>query len=71
MAYLLEIAAYSACVFVYFFLTLHFFGDWLKRLYDHDKLLYGLTALGLITGQGLVLESLTTALARLFRGKPK
>jgi len=69
VAFLLEIAIYLAFVIAYFFLTLHFFGDWLKATYDHHKYLYAGASLALIAAQGFVLETVTTALSKLFRGK--
>ena len=61
----IELLVYSALVLGYFFLVLHFLGDWLHRLFVSNRQLYAAVALGLILGQGIVLELLTTALLRL------
>ncbi len=68
-ALLVEMPIYAVLIVAYFFLVLHFLSDWLGDLHAHHTLLYSLVAIGLIVGQGVVLESLTTWLLRLFRGR--
>ena len=68
--FLFELALYAVLVTLYFVLVLHFLGDWLKYLFDQRRTLYAFTALGLIIGQGVVLEMLTTALLKLMRWRP-
>jgi hypothetical protein len=63
----IELLVYSALVLGYFFLVLHFLGNWLHGLYVNNRQLYAWAALGLILGQGIVLELLTTLLVRLVR----
>ena len=63
----IELLVYSALVLGYFFLVLHFLGDWLHDLFVNNRQLYAGVALGLILGQGVVLELLTTVLVRLVR----
>ena len=67
--FLLEIAIYSVLVVAYFLLVLHFLGGWLKDRFDHDRWEYAFVALGLMLGQAVVLETVTTLLLRLTRGK--
>ncbi|MEO7167683.1 MAG: hypothetical protein ABI787_05870 [Spartobacteria bacterium] len=68
-SFAIELIVYGILVVAYFFLVLHFLGDWLARL-NHDSVrLYALVAIGLIIGQAVVLESVTTLLLRLLRGR--
>ncbi len=67
-ALLIELPIYALLVFAYFFLVLHFLGDWLEKLHAHRTTLYALVAIALIIGQAVVLESVTTQILRLFRG---
>ena len=63
----IELLVYAALVLGYFFLVLHFLGNWLDGLFVNNRQLYAGAALGLILGQGIVLELLTTLLVRLVR----
>jgi hypothetical protein len=67
--FLLECAIYSLLVVAYFFLVLHFLGGWLKDLFDHHRWEYAFVALGLMLGQAVVLEAVTTMLLRFTRRK--
>jgi hypothetical protein len=64
-----ELTVYALLVVAYFFLVLHFLGGWLSRLDQQNVKLYALASIGLIIGQAVVLESLTTFIFRLFRGR--
>jgi hypothetical protein len=66
---LIELAIYAVLIVAYFFLALHFLGDWLAEIYHRDRRIYAVTALFLIVGQGVLLETLTTALLRWIRSK--
>jgi len=66
---LIEAAIYAVLIVAYFFLVLHFLGDWLAQIYQHDRRIYAVVSLLLIVGQGLLLETLTTALLRWIRSK--
>jgi hypothetical protein len=63
----IELLVYAALVCGYFFLVLHFLGDWLHGLFVQDRRLYAGVALGLMVAQGMGLEWLTTGLIRLVR----
>lgn len=67
--FLIELAVYAVLVLGYFFLVLHFLGTWLFRLFEQNKKLYAFVALGLIIGQGVMLEMLTSALLRFIRSE--
>ena len=69
VSFLIELALYAVLVLAYFFLVLHFMGDWLLEVYLRDKRLYAVVALLLIIAQGVVLEALTTGLLRWIRSK--
>ncbi len=68
-AFVLELAIYAVLVVGYFFLVLHFLGDWLYALEMHHVKTYASVAILLIIGQAVVLESVTTLLLRLIRGR--
>jgi hypothetical protein len=68
-AFLLELAVYAVLVTGYFFLVLHFLSGWLQELHLHHVKLYALVAIVLIIGQAVLLESVTTWLFRLIRGR--
>jgi hypothetical protein len=68
-AFLVELAIYGVFVTGYFFLVLHFLAGWLQDLNLHHVKLYALLAIALIIGQAVVLESVTTWLMRLLRGR--
>ncbi|HET9368526.1 MAG TPA: hypothetical protein VFO22_10675 [Candidatus Udaeobacter sp.] len=68
-AFAIEIVIYAFLVVAYFFLVLHFLGQWLYQLEIHHRYLYAGLAILLIVGQAVLLESLTTFLIRLIRGR--
>ena len=68
-SFLVEMAVYTVFVFAYFFLVLHFLGDWIKHIFDQNKTLYAFVALALIIVQGVGLEMLTTGLLRVIRSR--
>ena len=68
-AFLIELAIYAILVVGYFFLVLHFLGDWLYQLEIRHRYTYAGVAILLIIGQAVVLESVTTFLLRLIRGR--
>ena len=68
-AFLIELAVYAAFVTGYFFLVLHYLSGWLQDLHLHHVKLYAITAITLIIGQAVVLESVTTWLLRFLRGR--
>ena len=68
-SFLAELALYSILITVYFFLVLHFMGNWLERLGKENIKLYALVAITLIIGQAILLEWVTTFLFRLLRGR--
>jgi hypothetical protein len=68
-AFLIELAIYAVLVTAYFFLVLHFLGGWLYQLETHHRYTYAGVAILLIIGQAVVLESLTTFLLRLIKGR--
>ena len=68
-AFLIELAVYAVFVTAYFFLVLHFLSGWLQNLNLHHVKLYALLAILLIIGQAVVLESVTTWLMRMLRGR--
>lgn len=65
----IELVVYAALVVAYFFLVLHFLGDWLYQLFREERKTYAAMALILIIGQGIVLEILTRFLLGFIRGE--
>jgi hypothetical protein len=68
-AFGIELAVYSVLVTVYFFLVLHLLGNWLYYLEAHHRYIYAGVAILLIAGQAVVLDTVTTLLFRLLRGR--
>ncbi len=68
-SFAIELVVYGILVVAYFFLVLHFLGGWLEDLDKRNIKLYALVSIGLIIGQAVVLESITTFLFRLLRGR--
>ena len=68
-AFLVELLVYAIFVTGYFFLVLHFLSGWLQDLHLHHVKIYALVAIVLIIGQAVLLESVTTWLLRLLRGR--
>jgi hypothetical protein len=68
-AFLIELVVYAVLVVAYFFLVLHFLGDWLHGLETRHRYTYAAVAILLIIGQAVLLENVTTFLLRLFRGR--
>jgi hypothetical protein len=67
--FLLEVAIYAVLVVGYFFAVLLYLDDWLVGLFEQSRVTYAFVALGLIVGQGFLLESLTSVLVRLTRAR--
>jgi hypothetical protein len=63
--YAIELVLYAILVAAYYFLVLHFIGDALLDIYRYQRKLYAGLALGLIVGQGVLLEILTRFLLGL------
>jgi hypothetical protein len=68
-AFVIELAIYAVLVITYFFLVLNLLGQWLYDLEIHRRYTYAALAILLIIGQAVLLESLTTFLIRLIRGR--
>lgn len=65
--FFIELMLYSGLVVVYVFLVIGLLSYWLKALYDNSKTSYAIAALALIVGQGVLLETVTSALLRLIK----
>lgn len=68
-SFLVELIIYSVLVVIYFFLILHFLGDWLQQLEKESIRFYAVFSITLIIGQAILLEWVTTFLFRLLRGR--
>jgi hypothetical protein len=68
-AFVIELAIYAVLVITYFFLVLNLLGPWLYELEIHRRYAYAALAILLIIGQAVLLESVTTFLIRLIRGR--
>ena len=67
-AFLVELVLYAVLVVAYFFLVLHFLAGWINHLEVSRIKIYAVVSIGLIIGQAILLESVTTWLMRLLRG---
>ena len=65
--FLIELAIYAVLVVAYFFLVLHFLGEWLYQLETRHRYTYGCVAILLMIGQAVVLQNVTTFLLRSIR----
>lgn len=68
-AFAIELVIYAVLVVTYFFLVLHLLGHWLYQLEVQHRYVYAVLAILLIIGQAVFLESVTTFLIRLIRGR--
>ena len=68
-AFGIELAIYAVLVTGYFFLVLHLLGEWLYDLEAQHRYVYAIVALLLIAGQAVALDTVTTLLLRLVRGR--
>ena len=68
-AFAIELIIYALLVIAYFFLVLHLLGQWLYQLEVYHRYMYAAVAILLIIGQAVLLESVTTFLIRLIRGR--
>lgn len=69
LSFCAELVVYSGLIVAYFFLVLHFLGNRLEHLSKENIKLYALVAIGLMIGQAILLEWVTTFLFRLLRGR--
>ena len=68
-AFLVELVVYGIFVTGYFFLVLIYLAGWLQNLHLHHVKVYAVVTIVLIIGQAVFLESVTTWLLRLLRGR--
>jgi len=66
---LAEFVVYGFLVVIYFFLVLHYLGNWFFHLEKENVKLYAAVCIGLMIGQAVVLEWVTTFIFRLLRGR--
>ncbi|MCE0484062.1 MAG: hypothetical protein LV479_07480 [Methylacidiphilales bacterium] len=62
-----ELAVYAVLLFIYFQLVLHYWANWLKDVFDHDKRSYATVAILLMVGQAVGLEMVSSILFGLFK----
>ena len=68
-SFLVELVVYGFLIAGYFLLVLHLLGPSLGQIAKDHIRLYALLCVALILGQSIVLESITTFLLRLLRGR--
>ena len=69
LSFLVELIVYGFLIAGYFLLVLHLLGPCLADFEKEHIRLYALLCVALILGQSIVLESITTFLIRLLRGR--
>jgi hypothetical protein len=70
-AFAIELAIYALLVVAYFFLVLHFLGDWLYQLESQHRYIYASVAILLMIGQAVLLQNVTTLLLRFIRRRAR
>ena len=68
-SFLVELVVYGFLIAGYFLLVLHLLGPSLGQIAKDHIRLYALLCVVLILGQSIALESITTFLLRLLRGR--
>lgn len=66
-----EIAVYAGLVAAYLAFALKALAPFLQDQAEHHRAMYALLCLGLMLGQGIVLELLTGLLVRAFAGRKR
>ncbi len=66
-SFLVEFVVYTILVVGYYLLVLHYLGGWLNGLFKSNRTAYAWIALGLIIGQGILLDLLTKLLLAWIR----
>jgi hypothetical protein len=61
----LELVIYAALVLGYFFIVLHYLGDWFKDLFVHRRTMFAVMALVVMIGQAVGLEIVSSVLFAL------
>jgi hypothetical protein len=69
LSFLIEMVVYGFLIAGYFLLVLHLLGPSLARIEKEHIRLYALLCVALVLGQSIILESITTFLLRLLRGR--
>ena len=69
LSFLVEMVVYGFLITGYFLLVLHLLGPSLARIEHEHIRFYALLCVALVLGQSIVLESITTFLLRLLRGR--
>lgn len=64
-----ELPVYALLVIVYVVCVLHFLRHWLFHLFTRDRNVYAVVSLGLMLGQGFLLDLCVRSLLGLIRGK--
>jgi hypothetical protein len=67
--FMIELAIYAPLVVIYFLLVLRYLSGWLSELHHSHATFYALTAIALIIGQAVLLESVTSFLLRMIGGR--
>ncbi|HEX5176522.1 MAG TPA: hypothetical protein VFV83_05815 [Chthoniobacteraceae bacterium] len=68
-SFLVEMVVYGFFIACYFLLVLHLLGPSLAQIEEKHIRFYAVLCVALILGQSIILESITTFLLRLLRGR--
>jgi hypothetical protein len=69
--FLIELVIYGLFVAFYLFAVFHFLSDWLKSMFNDNRVEYAVAAFVLMFVQSIGLERLTTGLLFLIRRRKK
>lgn len=62
ISFLIEVVIYCIFVAIYAYFVLRILGDWLFNLFNNNLIVYAFLGLGLIVGQGVILDRITSFL---------
>jgi hypothetical protein len=69
LAFAIEMVVYAILIACYFLLVLHLLGPSLAQIAREHVRWYAVLCVALVLGQSIALESITTLLLRLLRGR--
>jgi hypothetical protein len=70
-AFAVDLSIFTTLVVSYFFLVLSFLSQWLKNIFDQNKLVYAFVAWAFIAAQGVMLEIIAAAILKVVGSKVK
>ncbi|HZC36853.1 MAG TPA: hypothetical protein VE242_14615 [Chthoniobacterales bacterium] len=69
--FLIELLIYGVFVALYIFFVFHFLSDWLKSMFNENRIEYAAVAFALMFAQSIGLERVTTGLLFFIRRRKR